>query len=134
VRDEHDRVLLVTGAAGGPRIISATFGIVSAVLDFGVDVATAVAAPRSHHQHLPDELMVEADSSRAAGSADATPDASRGPRFPEDTLSALSALGHTLKRVASMADASTIGRDPADPSRWLGVAEPRAHGAAAGVR
>jgi gamma-glutamyltranspeptidase/glutathione hydrolase len=117
VRDERGRVLLVAGAAGGPRIISTTFGILSAVLDHGADVEAAVTARRSHHQHLPDEILIES-----------------GAGADEATLAALKSFGHALKRVEAIADASTIGRDPADPARWLGVAEPRAQGAAAGVR
>ncbi len=124
VLDADGRVLLVTGAAGGPRIISATFGIVSAVLDFGADVRAAVFAPRIHHQHLPDELMVETQDLSGAGTS----------AGPEATLDALRALGHALHRVKALAAAPSIGRDPADAARWLGVAEPRSHGAAAGVR
>ena len=53
------RVVLVTGASGGPTIISGVFTIVSNVLDHGMDAAAAVAAPRIHHQHLPDRLIYE---------------------------------------------------------------------------
>ncbi len=52
---------LVVGASGGPRIISATLQVVLDVLDFGFDVERAVAAPRIHHQWLPDRLGVEPD-------------------------------------------------------------------------
>ncbi len=50
---------LVVGASGGPRIISATLQVMLDVLEFGFDVEHAVAAPRIHHQWLPDRLAVE---------------------------------------------------------------------------
>jgi gamma-glutamyltranspeptidase/glutathione hydrolase len=51
---------LVVGAAGGPRIISATLQTILNVLDFRMEVKAAVEAPRIHHQWLPDRLNVEA--------------------------------------------------------------------------
>jgi gamma-glutamyltranspeptidase / glutathione hydrolase len=54
VLDRSGHVLLVTGARGGPRIITAVFQVISNVIDHGMDVGTAVHAPRIHHQHLPD--------------------------------------------------------------------------------
>ena len=49
-------VELVTGAAGGPRIVSATLQILIDVLAFGLDARQAVATPRVHHQWEPDIL------------------------------------------------------------------------------
>lgn len=51
---------LVVGGAGGPRIISATLQTILNVLDFRMPVKAAVAAPRIHHQWLPDRLYSEA--------------------------------------------------------------------------
>jgi gamma-glutamyltranspeptidase/glutathione hydrolase len=51
---------LVVGAAGGPRIISATLQTILNVVDFDMPVKAAVQAPRIHHQWLPDRLNVEA--------------------------------------------------------------------------
>jgi gamma-glutamyltranspeptidase/glutathione hydrolase len=56
---EGDQVALVVGAAGGPRIISATLQTILNVLDFRMPVKEAVEAPRIHHQWMPDELVVE---------------------------------------------------------------------------
>jgi gamma-glutamyltranspeptidase/glutathione hydrolase len=50
---------LVVGAAGGPRIISATLQTILNVVDFEMPVKAAVEAPRVHHQWLPDRLNVE---------------------------------------------------------------------------
>ncbi|HZM01288.1 MAG TPA: gamma-glutamyltransferase, partial [Planctomycetota bacterium] len=43
VTDPGGRIVLVAGAAGGPRIISAVFQVLSNVLDFGLDAPAAVA-------------------------------------------------------------------------------------------
>ena len=52
-------VELVAGAAGGPRIVSATLQILLDVLVFGLDARQAVTAPRIHHQWEPDILYYE---------------------------------------------------------------------------
>lgn len=56
----QDRPELVVGAAGGPRIISATLQTILNVVDFHMPVGAAVEAPRVHHQWLPERLNVEA--------------------------------------------------------------------------
>ncbi|UCF20349.1 MAG: gamma-glutamyltransferase [Gemmatimonadota bacterium] len=50
---------LVTGSPGGPRIITAVAQTIINVIDYGMDVRTAVDAPRIHHQLLPDEIEIE---------------------------------------------------------------------------
>lgn len=60
---EDDKgVFMVLGAQGGPRIITAVWQVLSNVIDFGLPIGAAVAAPRVHHQHLPDEILVEDES------------------------------------------------------------------------
>lgn len=54
------RAELIVGAAGGPRIISATLQTVLNILDFHMPVKAAVEAGRIHHQWLPDRLNIEA--------------------------------------------------------------------------
>jgi gamma-glutamyltranspeptidase/glutathione hydrolase len=56
----QNRPELVVGAAGGPRIISATLQTILNVVDFQMPVGAAVEAPRVHHQWLPERLNVEA--------------------------------------------------------------------------
>jgi gamma-glutamyltranspeptidase/glutathione hydrolase len=51
--------ILALGAAGGSRIITAVTQVILDVIVFGMPVSDAVAAPRFHHQWLPDELWVE---------------------------------------------------------------------------
>jgi len=50
---------LVTGSPGGSRIITTVLQVVVNVVDFGMNIAEAVAAPRIHHQWKPDALVVE---------------------------------------------------------------------------
>ena len=50
---------LVTGSPGGSRIITAVLQVIVNVIDHRMNVADAVAAPRIHHQWLPDEVRVE---------------------------------------------------------------------------
>jgi gamma-glutamyltranspeptidase/glutathione hydrolase len=55
----QDRVVIVAGASGGPRIISGTLECVLNCLLFGMTPHEAVVAPRFHHQWLPDVLLFE---------------------------------------------------------------------------
>ena len=52
-------VELVIGAAGGPRIVSATLQVLLDVLAFDLSLEQAVMAPRVHHQWEPDVLYYE---------------------------------------------------------------------------
>lgn len=56
---QNDRPFLIVGAAGGPRIISATLQTIVNVLDFNMPLEKAVESARIHHQWIPDELFVE---------------------------------------------------------------------------
>jgi gamma-glutamyltranspeptidase/glutathione hydrolase len=78
VRD--GRVAFVAGSNGGPRIITSVLLSVLNALDFGLDVAEAVSAPRFHHQWRPDVLDVEA-------------------AIPRDVVAALRARGHAVRVV-----------------------------------
>jgi len=103
------RPVLVTGTPGGSRIISAVLQVVVNVLDYGMDVAQAVAAPRLHHQWLPDEVRVE-----------------RG--FAEETLAALRARGHRVLEPLGQTSANSIA---VTPNGLLGAPDPRTRGAEA---
>ena len=59
VLDPAGRVRLVTGSPGGSTIITTVAQMISNVVDFGMDLPEATAAPRLHHQHLPDVLRYE---------------------------------------------------------------------------
>jgi gamma-glutamyltranspeptidase/glutathione hydrolase len=51
--------VLVTGSPGGSRIITTTLQVILNVVDHGMNIQTAVSAPRMHHQWLPDEIRIE---------------------------------------------------------------------------
>jgi gamma-glutamyltranspeptidase / glutathione hydrolase len=110
---EAGRPVLVTGARGGPRIITAVFQVLSNALDFGMDIGAAVHAPRIHHQHMPDVLFFEANG------------------LQPDDVHALEARGHLVRpRDGYIGNApSLLWRD----SVWTGVADPRQGGRAAGT-
>jgi gamma-glutamyltranspeptidase/glutathione hydrolase len=90
------RIEFVTGAAGGPRIITTVLDSVRAVVDFHQDAGTALAAPRMHMQWLPDVIYAE-------------------PRtFDEATLGRLRADGYTVdvrRPIGTVANAIGIGSD-----------------------
>ena len=98
------KVLLVAGAAGGPTIITAVFQELSNVVDFHLEVGSAVAAPRFHMQHLPDEVAYEKDG------------------LAEATQKRLEAMGYKMKERGHLADAPAIGRSGLE---WIGAPEPR---------
>ena len=50
---------LVTGSPGGSRIITAVLQVVVDVIDRGMDIASAVSAPRLHDQWMPDKVFAE---------------------------------------------------------------------------
>lgn len=103
------KVVLITGSPGGSRIISAVLQVIVDVLDFELDAAHAVAAPRLHQQWLPEDVRVE-----------------RG--FPEDVLAGLRAKGHLIAEPLGQTSANSIA---AIDGGWLGAPDPRTRGATA---
>jgi gamma-glutamyltranspeptidase/glutathione hydrolase len=103
------KVFLVTGSPGGSRIINAVLQVIVNVIDRGMPVADAVAAPRIHHQWLPDEVVAESGIS-------------------PDVIRALEARGHKLVqgRVATSANSIAV-----TPRGLVGAADGRTRGALA---
>ena len=56
---QDDKVRLALGSPGGSTIITTVLQILLHVLDYGLDVGSAINSPRIHHQWLPDELRLE---------------------------------------------------------------------------
>jgi gamma-glutamyltranspeptidase / glutathione hydrolase len=106
---KDNQPVLVTGSPGGSRIISAVLQVIVNVLDYRMDVAAAVAAPRLHHQWLPDEVWVEHG-------------------FSDATLAALRAKGDRLVEPLGQTSANSIA---AAEHGWLGAPDPRTRGAEA---
>ncbi len=53
------KLRMVVGTPGGATIITTVFQVISNVLDYGMELAAAVNAPRVHNQHLPDQIWYE---------------------------------------------------------------------------
>lgn len=60
--EKDGNLRMVVGTPGGSTIITSVFQTVLNVVDFGMDIQAAVAAPRFHHQWLPDEVAAERDA------------------------------------------------------------------------
>ncbi len=56
---QGDRVVLMAGASGGPRIINGTLQVILNVLVRGMTPVEALASPRLHHQWIPDIVQFE---------------------------------------------------------------------------
>lgn len=59
VEDPDGEVFMVIGAPGGSTIITTVFQVILNVIDHGMNIQEAVAAPRIHHQWKPDALYYE---------------------------------------------------------------------------
>lgn len=94
---------LVTGSPGGSRIITTTLQTLINTIDHGMNPAAAAAAPRIHHQWLPDELRVE-----------------RG--LSPDTVERLTQKGHKVVERQAMGRTQTI---MIRPDGFLGYSDPR---------
>jgi gamma-glutamyltranspeptidase/glutathione hydrolase len=57
---KNGKLALVTGSPGGSTIITTVLQSILSVVDYGANAEQAAAAPRLHHQWLPDQLDVEA--------------------------------------------------------------------------
>lgn len=109
VLDPRGNLLLVTGARGGPRIISATSQIILNVIDHRMSLADAMSAPRIHHQALPDSIRAEKGG------------------FRPDVLSRLRGMGHHVYELSGVASAASIMRVKGG---YEGLDDPRLRGAA----
>ena len=112
VLDPQGKLLMVTGAAGGPTIITATMEVILNVIEQHMTLADAMRAPRLHHQALPDTLRYETNGMSVA------------------TVDSLRAMGHAVApNRGSLANVNSILRVPGG---WHGVYEPRSVGGAVG--
>jgi gamma-glutamyltranspeptidase / glutathione hydrolase len=100
---------LVTGSPGGSYIITVVLQVVTNVIDRGMDIASAVSAPRVHNQWLPDHVFAE-------------------PGFSADLIAALEARGDAVTVQWRPTSANSI---LVTPSGLVGAADPRTRGALA---
>jgi len=112
VLDPEGTLLLVLGSPGGPTIITTVAQVISNVIDHRMPLDSAVAAPRIHHQHLPDTIRTEA----------------RG--LPRSVARALRKMGYAVReRRGYSGEVAAIMRVG---NHWVGVADPRMRGDASG--
>lgn len=132
VEDAQGRLEMVLGTPGGSTIITTVFQVMLNVVDHRMNVQEAVAAPRIHHQWLPDVLRAERFALQA------------------DTRAALETRGWTVNEGGEWGRADAVfvaydrfetGVDPSglDPIRrqtlgrlFLGGADPRGEDTAVG--
>jgi gamma-glutamyltranspeptidase/glutathione hydrolase len=112
---EDGRPVGCVGAAGGPRITTATTQVVLNLVRHGMDPEAAVAAPRVHHQGAPAELRVERE-------------------VPDDVREALRARGHTIVEADSLAVAQALMlRGEGASRRIFAASDPRKGALPAGL-
>jgi gamma-glutamyltranspeptidase/glutathione hydrolase len=109
--------LLATGSPGGSRIITTVLQVLLNRLVHGLNLASAVAAPRIHSQLWPDQIAMEQGIS-------------------PDTQRLLEAMGHKLAFTFAMGSANSVevrydASAGGAPRGSLGVADPRRRDAAA---
>ena len=109
---KNDSTRMVLGAAGGPRIITATFHNFLNMAVFGMEPQKANSAPRFHHQWMPDKLYYEKFG------------------LSPDTKEKLKEMGHTLSVTSGVGRAHTIYVD--ENGLKYGAPDPRGDGAAEG--
>jgi len=102
---DDGKAWFATGSPGGSRIITTVLQMVVNVIDHGMNIAEAEAAPRMHHQWYPDLLQLESG-------------------FSPDTIRILEARGHTIAPAQwSMGSLQTVAwkdgvfRGSSDPRR-----------------
>lgn len=116
VLDPKGKLFLLVGSPGGTTIITTVYHIVSNLIDHGMSLASAVAAPRMFHQARPDSIQLE--------QKDSLPDG-----VPDATVAELRRLGHFVRFRGYMGDVEAIIRTPRG---WQGVSDPRRGGGGAG--
>ena len=95
------------GSPGGRTIINTTIQAILNVIDFGMNVAESVEAPRIHHQWLPDVTSFE------------------GLGFSEDSIRLYEEMGHEVRVRGEQGSAMGVYHDR-DSDLFLGAADSRA--------
>jgi gamma-glutamyltranspeptidase / glutathione hydrolase len=95
--------LFITGSPGGSRIITTVLQTIINVLDYGMNPAEAVSAPRIHHQWIPDVLNLEQGIS-------------------PDTIELLKQKGHLVIMKPAMGAAHSIQKNT---DGFYGASDPR---------
>lgn len=110
---DQGQLRLVTGAAGGSTIITTVLQLILNVMVFDQDVATAINAPKLHHQWRPTPLRTE-----------------KGGQYAPGILDSLRQRGHQIQVRSQWGNANIIEVTPEDELQ--GAADPRGEGTAFG--
>jgi len=112
VLDSAGNLQMVVGTPGGPTIITTVTQVILNVLDQNMSLADAVAAPRIHHQALPDKTYYEHGG------------------LSDTTVQALQAMGHKMEQ--RRGHSGIVAAIYKIAGGWVGVADPRYAGGALG--
>ena len=106
--------VMVIGAAGGSRIITAVVHCILNVIDYGMNIQEAIDAPRFHQQWLPDTTIVETFA------------------LSPDTRRILVAMGHRFgdsqpagRATGILVGVPSLGAKPRGNERFYGADDPR---------
>ena len=109
--NSQGEAILATGSLGGSTIITVVLQVILNLFEFEMGLAEATAAPRIHHQWLPDNVRVE-----------------RG--VSVDTINLLRQMGHVVSdQRVRLGNTQSISRG--DNNIKFGVSDQRREGAAA---
>jgi len=103
---KNGKPVMTLGAAGGPTIITQVVQAIINVIDLGMLPQDAVAAPRVHHQWLPNKLFVEST-------------------MAVETQAELEKRGHNLKVGSHRGATQFIGLT--QQGDFIAITEPRLH-------
>ena len=110
---QNGKPVLVIGSPGGSRIITTVIQVVLNVIDFEMDIQTAINMPRVHHQWYPDSLYYETYA------------------LNKDVVNVLKNKGHSIGGNIGIGRAQGIIIDNKEKLFW-GAADPRSYGMAVG--
>ncbi len=100
------RLVAIVGSPGGRTIINTVMEVILNITEFGMDIQQAVAAPRLHHQWLPDRVTIEENG------------------ITEAAAERLRQMGHDVRVAGRQGSAHSIMIDARTGAR-LGAADPR---------
>lgn len=103
--EKNGELFMVLGAPGGSTIITAVFQVFINVVEFDMPLEDAIAAPRFHHQWLPDEILVEPNAVDPA------------------VRDSLQAMGHKFREINRMAVVKAIQKLP--DGGYVAAGDPR---------
>lgn len=107
---KDNKLFLVLGSPGGPRIITSVLLTILNVIDYGMDIRQAVDETRIHHQHLPDVLAYEKFA------------------LSDDTLKILAQMGYHLKLEKNWGAVAAIAYDASNHTYYGAMDDRRSLG------